>query len=1464
MFNPVSSYRIQFNKSFTLDDLGKYLDYLNKLGVGSIYASPVFAALPGSNHGYDVTSPNMINPELGTIDDLASLTQSIKETGMGWIQDIVPNHMAYHPENRWIWDILEKGADSEFSVMIDTEPQVTRGAEKIMLPFLGSDTDQAVHNLDLQVCLYRGSLALNYFDTTYPANFNSFRTVFTPYMNGAPDCLRLIWNRYDLAGRMADKAFLNKEWEVVKSEIDGFCKTDPEMQAFTGEILKKINNDPVKIMKFVSGQHYELCHWKEISRRINYRRFFTVGGLICMRMEDEKVMEQHHALLRELITGGHIQGLRVDHVDGLRNPSEYLERLRSMANGKSYIVVEKILEHGEKIPENWAVEGSSGYDFLGMVNSLLLKEKGYRKLQKFYRQFTGETDSPDNVIYKNKKLILTSYMQGELANLSLRFEPLLASAEKRGIAAFNENKGITKESVKAAIGEFMLSCPFYRLYPEEFPFGKEDKALTREMFRTAAKRNPGLKSSLGLISDIFLKDRKNDEEYDRLRNEFFGRLMQFTGPLTAKGVEDTSMYRYNSFIAGNEVGDSLHRRGMDPVIFHEAMEERLQKSPLSMNSTSTHDTKRGEDVRARLNVIGDMADEWIRLVREWKKVNAGLKKKIVRKSSGTPDTGKAEVVRSGLGKVEMVREVTGRKAVPGAADEDESTLTAPSANEEYFIYQTIAGTFPFNAKADIKYIARIREFLVKALREAKQNSNWEEPDEEYEKAVCDFAESLLSPRHNFLESFLTFFGKLKWRGIVNSLSQLVIKCCAPGMPDIYRGTELWDLSLVDPDNRRAVDFPGLQESLEKITRLRNMNPLETIRDLYNNAPDGRIKQLLTSILLHERRSCPELFLHGNYIPLETTGKYGDNIMGFARKHKDQWLICILPLHSASLSSERKGEHFLSIKWRNTGIALPEGAPYRWENIITGQKVVAGDNIPASELFSDLPVAVLKARTELSRRKAGILLHISSLAGEYGTGDFGEEAYRFVDFLTLTSQTYWQTLPLSPVTKSQAWSPYSSPSAFAGNILFVSPRQLYAEGLVNKSDLDYPRFRNSNRVNHDKAGRFRDTLLKKAWDRLRKNTGHYLYRHYEKFCERESYWLDDYTLFLAFKEEYGNRNWSRWPSKVKNREEKTLKTAKYEFADRITLEKFRQFIFDRQWKQLKKYANSKGIQIFGDVPYYVNHDSADVWAHRQLFNINEKGKMKTVAGVPPDYFDSNGQLWNMPVYDWDRLRDSGYEWWISRLSRNLELFDLLRLDHFRAFSAFWEVPGGEKTAVKGQWSRGPGSEFFTALQERFPSMPFVAEDLGDIDKDVYNLRDEFGLPGMQVLQFSFDRDMAANIHTPHNHNINSLVYTGTHDNNTLRGWYEKELDNEGRKRLQEYAGKKIRPSESHLEPVRMAFASPAKIAIIPMQDYMGLGREARMNTPSTSRGNWVWKLKTPGFDREISKRINKLTSLYNRQ
>jgi 4-alpha-glucanotransferase len=505
---------------------------------------------------------------------------------------------------------------------------------------------------------------------------------------------------------------------------------------------------------------------------------------------------------------------------------------------------------------------------------------------------------------------------------------------------------------------------------------------------------------------------------------------------------------------------------------------------------------------------------------------------------------------------------------------------------------------------------------------------------------------------------------------------------------------------------------------------------------------------------------------------------------------------------------------------------------------------------------------MKTEREILKRKAGILLHITSLPGNYPIGDFGSGAYRFADFLQRSGQSYWQILPLNQVNRIKAYSPYSPLSAFAGNILLISPDLLTEEGLLKRSSMHKIQI-NRGRVNYRKSEAIKQKIIDEAYVEFSGQKILSLNREFEEFCEREDYWLQDYALFITIKKQHYNLPWNEWPSDLRDREKIALDKFIKQNTANIECEKFAQFIFIRQWKALKNYCNDKGIQIFGDLPIYVDYDSADVWSHPEYFKLRDDKEMLVVAGCPPDYFDKNGQRWGLPIYNWEVLKNNGYEWWKQRIKKNLQLFDLVRIDHFRGFSAFWEIPAADETAKDGKWETGPGKDLFDVLEKEFPSMPFVAEDLGDIDKPVIELRKRYNLPGMRVLMFAFGGDMVNNLHIPHNFSQNSVVYTGTHDNNTVKGWFKKELGRKARKNLSNYLGRNVNAMNCPKAMVRFAYKSVAKLAIIPMQDILGLGMASRMNIPSVETGNWTWRLKKNQIKVKTEKKLRKLSEITGR-
>lgn len=471
-----------------------------------------------------------------------------------------------------------------------------------------------------------------------------------------------------------------------------------------------------------------------------------------------------------------------------------------------------------------------------------------------------------------------------------------------------------------------------------------------------------------------------------------------------------------------------------------------------------------------------------------------------------------------------------------------------------------------------------------------------------------------------------------------------------------------------------------------------------------------------------------------------------------------------------------------------------------------------------------------------KRSSGILMHITSLPSPFGIGDFGPEAYEFIDFLESSGHKYWQILPLNPTYSAYGHSPYSSDSAFAGNLLLISPELLEKEGYVDLQNHELPGS-DPEKVDFEQVSSFKNSLFEEAFNTFRRKKKEA--KRFKSFCKEHSGWLDDYSMYRVLHQKF-NDHWINWPEKLRNRDPKELK--KIQNTEKLSIEKikFLQYIFFKQWQHLKIFASQNQVKLIGDIPIYINHDSADCWAHSHYFKLDNNKIPTYVSGVPPDYYSETGQLWGTPVYNWKKLKRDKYSWWIERLRQNLLLFDIVRLDHFRGFSAYWEVKAGEKTAENGKWVKTPGTDFFRVVKKEFPLMPFIAEDLGSLDEAVYKLIERFSFPGMNVLQFAFGGEKATNPYLPFNHTANSLVYTGTHDNNTTRGWFES-LDANSLLHLKEYIGTTLTSENINEEMHRMALNSVAGTAIIPMQDILNLDSGAVMNIPGSSEGHWSWRM-----------------------
>lgn len=496
------------------------------------------------------------------------------------------------------------------------------------------------------------------------------------------------------------------------------------------------------------------------------------------------------------------------------------------------------------------------------------------------------------------------------------------------------------------------------------------------------------------------------------------------------------------------------------------------------------------------------------------------------------------------------------------------------------------------------------------------------------------------------------------------------------------------------------------------------------------------------------------------------------------------------------------------------------------------------------------------------RGSGILLHITSLPSKYGIGDFGPPAYQFVDFLSRAKQKCWQILPLNPTDLFHHNSPYSSISAFAGNTILISPELMSKEGFLRKKDLAAVPSFPKDKVDYEKVCDFKKRLLRRAYTELKediKNTS-----AYEQFCQRNIFWLDDFALFVVLKEHFQGEAWGKWPQEVRNREPKVLENLKRQFSKKIDEVKFFQYIFFSQWYALRTYCEKKGVQIIGDIPIYVNYDSADVWTHPDIFKLSEESQPIFVSGVPPDYFSETGQRWGNPVYNWDKLKETGYAWWLKRIEHNLNLFDLIRIDHFRGLVQYWEIPASEETAVHGHWADVPTDDFFTTLLKKFDPIPIIAEDLGTITPDVIEAMNRFGFPGMKVLLFAFGGDLSTHPYLPHNYVENCVVYTGTHDNNTTKGWFQAEATPQEKNNLFEYLKQKVTPQALPWELIQLAMTSIANMVIIPMQDILALGQESRMNKPGTIEANWQWRLIPGELTSSVNRKLLKITEICERE
>lgn len=903
-----ATYRLQFTSSFTFSDARKLVDYLSDLGVTTLYASPLFECKPGSTHGYDVTNPQRLNPELGSESDFDKLTSELRRWNLGLLLDIVPNHMSAHHDNKWWVDLLEYGTASSFEHFFD----VSWGRERqIILPVLGSPIEQVIDRGELDILLDEGRFWLTYFNHRFPVTPHSYaillETAFLSELKGERR-KRLESICAAFVDLPTPDTHSHKEWrqkaEKLKLELKHFLSTLTNGDAAVKESLGQF---PIRLL--LEQQAYQLLPWQEGLKQINYRRFFNIADLVAVRVENPSVFEATHKLVFRLIGEGKVTGLRVDHIDGLFDPREYLEKLRARS-GKLYLLVEKILLGEEKLPPDWPVEGTTGYEFLNEVNGIFVDPAGLRVLKRRYqRDFAEEGDSFEAVAHEKKRRIINRLFKAELKRLG---------AGLRELAAEQQAPRFPPAETTRAIQEVTAALPVYRTYINSFSVSKVDRQYIEGAVGEARRRGKSNVDVLNILEKVLLLNFPPGTDFSQKRKwlQFVMKWQQFTGPVAAKGVEDTALYVYNPLASLNEVGGEPDM-AVSLEEFHALNKVRAKSWPRGLNASTTHDTKRSEDVRARINVLSELADEWQTAWQDWHSMNKSLRRRV----KGRP---------------------------------------VPERNMELLLYTSLLGVWPLTETEEENLQERIEEFVIKAAREGKTFTSWMTPDQEYEEALLQFVRNLFASA-DFLQKLKAFQNPIAFYGMLNSLSQLILKIFSPGIPDFYQGTELWNLSLVDPDNRRPVDFDRRRQILCDLLDRGHTERLDLATDWLKSWKDGRIKLLLTHICLSYRKREPALFL-GDYEPLRAEGEHRESVCAFLRRTEEKHIIVIAPRWWTRIVSPDQLP-FPEGCWKDTRIRLVEDLPERWQNVLTSRglegEAVESGALLVDRVLRELPVALLE-------------------------------------------------------------------------------------------------------------------------------------------------------------------------------------------------------------------------------------------------------------------------------------------------------------------------------------------------------------------------------------------------------------------------------------------------------------------------------------------------------------------------
>ena len=901
--------------------------YLFQLGISDVYASPIFAAHSDSGSGYDIVDPTSLNPNLGSREDFNSFCAELQQQSMGLILDIVPNHMAAHTSNLWWKDVLENGASSPYAYYFDVEwdPPSRLGATKINWPILGGPYGEVLERQELSLGYSQEGFGVHYFDRALPIDPATYGSIFArldpcePADDPVPGLTALI--RALPPSTITDSEEVGRRYrekEELKHWIWNLYSTNDCFHRRLDEALRRFNGEPGDPRSFdllddlLGQQPYVLSFWKVAREKVSYRRFFDITGLIGVNVEEEQVFEATHALVFELVASGQVTGLRIDHIDGLYDPADYLRRLRNRLPD-TYIVVEKILESSEDLSPEWPVSGTTGYDFIDAVDRVMVEPAGLDRLTAAYRAIADEAGVGD-VIYEQKKRVIERLFGGEAGSLALHLN-LLAEMDRYA-------KDASPQALRTALIEVTACLPVYRTYTRSFQIRPPDVLQIDRAFLEARRRNHDMSETIwSFVRRVLLLECPPSLSAQQRAQwkQFVQRWQQFCGPVMAKGKEDTAFYLYNRLISLNEVGG--RDQSCPLACFHKFSEVRAKSWPQALNAGSTHDTKRGEDARARIHLLAETADTWTSHFKRWQRWNARAK-----------------------------------RVVNGAA--------VPGPNEEYFLYQSMIGACPLDPAAMETFRERLQNALVKAWREAKTLTSWSVPNKEYETAVADFVTTILTPgsENRFLPDFTEFQQRIAAHGAYGSLSRTLLHLTAPGVPDIYQGSELWDLSLVDPDNRRPVDFARRQAMLSQLQ--------PNLGELLGDWPSGAVKQFVIQRALAWRREHAPVFRDGEYIPLAAQGRRAQHIIAYARHSGMEWAVAVAPRFPAALSNSPAPPVGRRV-WSNTEIAFPATGPRRWINLFTGETLeLPGTNRTAvASVLRSFPVALLTARPD---REAGML------------------------------------------------------------------------------------------------------------------------------------------------------------------------------------------------------------------------------------------------------------------------------------------------------------------------------------------------------------------------------------------------------------------------------------------------------------------------------------------------------------